>query len=450
MNAAKELTADEIHRLEWLLGTIEAKRLVGETLTPEESALRTALEELTAAEADARTAFASFYTTLPMPGVSDDAQVALPGDVARRINRWVEARRAWDQAVTEILREAPPERSVPVRTGPRIKANLPDFLRVPTALPARDTLALLFAPHLWKADTDGLAVSAQRGETQVRLECDDLLGLGPQEAIRQIARHGASVAQTFFALIALWLERNPGASHETYMTAYASDLLRFQRRKEAGKGGYHRDDILAKGRDLYLLSRISVPTGEAIELENGNRVSKRASLGRLLSVEALEIAETQGESGTGASVVRFRYHPGREVHQWLAGKDGQYAVLSGKLLTYHPVRQKYQILLGFCLAYCDQVQRRYRQEYRRIPLPTLLKLAAIDVPNKRISEFLTTIEEALAEIGRDGLIPGLKMVKPANWTELLAQRETRAIIAGSEVVFPPLALPATGTVSLPS
>lgn len=441
MNGAKELTPDEINQLEWLLGTIEAKRLVGEALSPTEASLREALTELTEAEENARTAFSTFYSALPSTGNgTTDSQVALPGDVASRISRWVEARRLWDEAVTEILREIPEEplpNTVPVRTGPRLKATLPALLRVPTAISARDTLSLLFAPHLWKADADGMAVTAQRGETQVRLECDDVMGLGPQEAIRQIAKHGASVAQTFFALVGLWRERNPGASHETYMTAYASDLLRYQQRKETGKGGYHRDDIMSKGRDLYLLSRISVPESSTLSFDKGRREAKRLSLGRLLSLEALETAEISSDEAHvgGMSVVRFRYHLGREVYDWVGGKEPQYALLSGKLLTYHPVRQKYQILLGFCLAYYDRVNRKNRQDTRRISLPALLNLAAIEVPNKRISEFLTSIEEALSELSRDGVIPGLKLVKPANWTELIAKRDTRAIIAGSQVIF---------------
>jgi hypothetical protein len=463
MNAAKELTPDEINRLEWLLGTIEAKRLVGEPLTSSETALRDSLMELTAAEEAARTAFASFYSALPSPASAENgtSQVALPGDVATRINRWVEARRLWDEAVTEILHEPPPKLVhplAPVRTGPRLKATLPALLRIPTAVPARDTLALLFSPSLWKADANGMGVTAQHGETQVRLECDDVLGLGPQEAIRQIAKYGPSVAQTFFALVGLWQERNPGASHETYMTAYASDLLRYQHRKETGKGGYHKDDIVAKGRDLYLLSRISVPGAAMTTFDCGKREAKHLSLGRLLSLEALEMAEfsadndTNGEgSRTATSVVRFRYHLGREVYEWVGGKDPQYSLLSGKLLTYHPMRQKYQILLGFCLAYYDRASRRMRQEARRLSLPTLLALAAIEVPDKRISEFLSAIEEALNELSRDGVIPGLKLVKPANWPEMLAKRDTRAVIAGSVVTFPclPVSLPETNQRSLP-
>jgi hypothetical protein len=314
-------------------------------------------------------------------------------------------------------------------------------------------LSLLFAPHLWEADASGSAVLAQRGETQVRLDCDGITGLSPEQAIHQIAKHGASVAQTFFALVGLWMERNPSTPHESYMTAYASDLLRYQNRKETRRGGYHGDDILAKGRDIYLLSRISVPTASVTTYEGGRREARTLSLGRLLSLESLEVAqETVKDAGDkptlGTSIVRFRYHLGREVYSWVGGNSPQYARLSGKLLTYHPVRQKYQILLGFCLGYYDRVNRKNPQEVRRIGLPALLNLAAIEVPQKRISEFFSSLEEAMEDLARDGVIPGLRLQKPANWTDMLARRDTRSIIAGSYVTFPRLdrdALPAAGT-----
>jgi hypothetical protein len=311
-------------------------------------------------------------------------------------------------------------------------------------------LSLLFAPHLWQVDSEGGAIRAQRGETHVQLDCDDITGLSPEQAIRQIAKHGASVAQTFFALVSLWTERNPAASHETYMTVYASDLLRYQNRKETRRGGYHAEDILAKGRDIYLLSRISVPTASVTAYDGGRREARTLSLGRLLSLESLEVAQetikdANGHATAGTSIVRFRYHLGREVHSWVGGNSPQYARLSGKLLTYHPVRQKYQVLLGFCLGYYDRVNRKNPQEVRRIGLPALLNLAAVDIPQKRIAEFFSSLEEALEDLSRDGVIPGLRLHKPANWHEMLARRDTRAIIAGSYVTYPRLdrdALPA--------
>lgn len=445
---AKELTADEIDRLEWLLGVIHAKRLVGEALSETEGAIAVALEDLTGVEREAREAFGAFCAGLSPPVVSPvagaNADDALPADVALAIGRWVACRRTWDVAVTAFLEAMPTPSSDtlvvhPTRTGPRLRASLPASLRIPTALPARDTLALLFAPRLWKADVGGGAILAEHGDTQLRLECDEALGLGPEQAIRQIARHGASAAQTFFALVGLWLERNANApSHEVYMDACASDLLRYQRRRETPRGGYHAEDVQAKGRDVYLLSRISIPRASVLSYASGRREMSALSLGRLLSVEALDVRQDATETGGALSAVQFRYHLGREVYEWVGGSQPQYARLSGAILTYHPIRQKYQILLGFCLAYYDRVNRKNRQEERRIRLPALFNLAAVEVPAKRISEFLETIEQALEDLARDGVIPGLRLQKPAGWPSMLARRDARGVLAGSVVTFPRL------------
>jgi hypothetical protein len=438
--AAAPLTPGEIDRLEWLLGTVEAKRVVGEPLSEDEAAVSSALAALNAAEADARAAFAAFYAGLPASGGGNRPSSDLPADVAACIGRWVETRRAWDETVTALLRRRPALPSPPVRTGPRLRATLPEYLRVPTALPARDALSLLFAPRLWEADTVGGAVSARRGETHVRVECDEAVGFGPEQAVHHIAKHGASVAQTFFALVGLWLEKNgEGASHETYLTAYASDLLRFQERKQTRRGGYHSADILAKGQDLYLLSRISIPTASVMRVDggvSGGREVRALSLGRLLSLESLEMAQDTSVGG-GGSMVRFRYHLGRQVWEWVGGDRPQYALVSGKLLTYHPGRQKYQVLLGFCLAYYDRAGN-HQDAVRRISLPALLDLAGLPVPPRGIAEFLVSIEEALQELARDGVLPGLRLHKPADWYDLMARRNTRAIIAGSFVTFPRL------------
>jgi hypothetical protein len=263
--------------------------------------------------------------------------------------------------------------------------------------------------------------------TQVRVEFDEVLGFGPEQAIRQIARSGPAAAQTFLALASLWMERLAGQPHETYLTLAASDLLRFQGKKATPKGGYHRDDILAKGRDLYLLSRITVPHATG---------SESMLVGRLLSLEALEAGKEDG----GQSIVRFRYHLGLEAHGWMQESVAQVAP---RLLAYHPIRQKYQILLGFCLAW----HSGNHPEQTELTLPHLLELAAIALPERRLGEFLTSLEDALSELDRDGILPGVKLVKPAGWHELLAARQTRALLLQSRVKIekPRQALTSRGT-----
>ncbi len=431
------LEAEAMERVERLMGELEARRSRGEALTPKESAYHDALTKMLAAETEARDAFSAFYAALAGSENTGDPQIHLPVEVAARVNEWIERRKQWDAVVETILAETDPG-SLPagrVRTGPRLRTSLPALFRVPTAEPAKDALSALFAPQLWRVSENGAAILAQRNETQVRIDCDDITGFGPERAIQQIAKYGASAAQTFLTMAGLWLEQNPDSPHETYLTAYASDLLRFQGRRQTPRGGYHADDIIAKGRDVYLLSRISVPRADVAAYHGGRKTVKTLSVGRLLSLEALD-AEQTTEDGSIRSVVKFRYHLGREVYHWVSGGNAHYSALSSKLLAYHPLRQKYQILLGFCLAYYDRVTRKSADDTRRISLPTLLNLAAIRVPAKRLAEFLVTIEDALSELARDQVIPGVRLQKPDDWAGLLDRRKTREIIARSVVIFP--------------
>ncbi len=363
-------------------------------------------QEADDAESAARDAFARFYLSV---GVSE-GNVALPPEVAAVMTRWVEARRALEDI----------KKPVPVRRGPRLKTRPPETIRVPTPLTARDALALLFLPDAWETAQDGLALQAQTPRTTLRVEFDDVLGFGPEQAIRQIARHGPATAQTFLALAALWHEKLGDAPAETYLDLWASDLLRFQGRAETPKGGYHKDDLLARGRDVYFLSRITLPRAQTTGPLAG------LALSRLISLEALESVSEDG----GESVVRFRYHLGREVHAWLGDAEHS-ARISSKLLSYHPVRQKYQILLGFCLACVLGGEGGLRS----IELPRLLALAGVGAPPRRLSAFLTTLEDAFADLARDGVLPGVRLVKPAGWPELLASRQTRSILEGARVTL---------------
>ncbi|MEI6430932.1 MAG: hypothetical protein WCP07_02010 [bacterium] len=437
-SAEKELTPAEIDQLEWLIGTIDAKNLIGETLSESEKAIYDALNELRSAERASREAFAAFYLSAP----NGDGSSALPDTVTQPINRWIQARRNWDEQVERFFRRVSLP-SLPVRTGQRVRANLPDSLRIPASAPARDLMSLFFAPHLWRTQVTGDAVMATRQDASVRVDSDELAGLSAEATLKQIARQGASVAQTFFALIGLWQERNMGKPYETYLTIYASDLLRYQGRRQTRNGGYHKEDILAKGREIYLLSRISVPlaaTHTATNADGGTRDIRLTSLGRLLSLESLEIAETtdrdkEGTITQSSSVVRFQYHLGKTVQNWVGDDHANHAQISGKLLTYHPVRQKYQILLGFSIACYDRLHRDDDGRLRRISLPDLLNLASLEIPQKRLSEFLATIEDALNELGRDGVVPDLHLQKPERWHEMLARRDARSVIAGSSVTF---------------
>jgi hypothetical protein len=395
------MTAEAIDRIEWLLGTIEAKKLLGETLTEREAAFSDALARLTSAEAVARNAFTQFYGNLaPTESAGgESSNLALPTTVATDINEWVLARKEWEEQVQAFL-EAPVAPTLVPRTGPRLRASLPDFLRVPTAPGAQDIFHTLMGRP-----------------TQHALMPPD--PLNENAIFASLSKQGAAMIQTFLSLIGLWLEQNPTQSHETYLTAYASDILRYQGRKETEHGGYHRKDLLAKGHEIFQLSRLTLPSvspdGQVL------------TLGRVLSLENLEISAENAEH-SGHSVLRFRYHLGKTVHDWVRGDSTQFTVISGKLLAYHPVRQKYHILLGLQLA-------RHQTGSAPLSLPDLLAQAGLEIPEKRPAEFLQSIEDALNDLSRDKVIPGLKFIRPAHWPELLEARKTREIIRQSTLVI---------------
>ncbi len=404
-------------RIEALVRSWQERQLQAEPLDALEQEALAAVAAVAEAETAARNAFSRFYSALMLqevPATPAIAPTELSPEVAAATSRWVEARRVWETLVPRVLARKP---RAPIRRGKRLLARPPALLPLPTTLLARDALSALFAPHVWKTAPDGGALVAQMAASQVRVEFDDVLGFGEQRAIQQIVKHGASAAQTFLALAALWQKHHPDQPHDAYLTIYASDLLRFQGRKATPRGGFHRADLLAKGRDVYFLSRISLPTVQP----GGMR------LGRLLSVDSLEsVTDSDGQS-----LLSFRYHLGREVHAWTAAEG---AAVSPRLLTYHPIRQKYQVLLGFCLAWYDH----HRKDDAAIPLPMLLRLAAIPMPEKRLSAFLTAIEDAIADLARDGVIPGVRLHKPDGWPHLLETRRSREVIEGSYVAFPRL------------
>ena len=329
------------------------------------------------------------------------------------------------------------------RTGERIQASQPDFMRIPTAQTAHDTMTAFFAPSAWRPNEAGTAIYAQRGETQVMLDCDDAIGFGPERAILQIAQYGPATAQTFLALAGLWLRDKQGQSHETYMTISATDLLRFQRK--SGHGGsynetFHNDEIMAKGRDVWVLSRITVPKAEAVTYKNGKQV-RSLSIGPLFMVQSFDVQQTL-DAADVKSIVRFRYHLGKDMFEWLCGENPQFRAVSGKLLAYHPTRQKLQILLGFSLAYYDRVNDKQPRTKHKISLPALLNLSGLEIDKANPKRFLEQVEGALLELASDGVIPNVALRKPENWAALLAERRSREVLRLSSVDFPRLAVTA--------
>lgn len=319
------------------------------------------------------------------------------------------------------------------RTGPKPQIKSADQARLPMTEYVKDALMGLgrgeFTP------TEGMeAVFTEIGKAQVRIECDSI-GFDALRAVEMLAAYGPATMQTFLGLMGLWIDNNPGASHETYYTARASDLMRYMRRQELPSGGYHTKDQMQKGREVYILSRATIPraTVKRVNSNNGQRTVETVVLDQLLHVQNMTVQRTLEGGQEIQSILEFRYHPNKEIHGMLCGDTPQFAEVSGKLLGYHTVTHKYHILLGFGLAFYDKVNRRRGGATRKIALPALLQLSGVDVPKTNVDRFLEQIQKAIQELGADGVISGAQTNIPQDVSLSARQR-----IALATVTFPVL------------
>lgn len=318
------------------------------------------------------------------------------------------------------------------RTGTRLQAKPAEMMRLPMSMPIKNTFTSLFNPD-FKITAGGDAIFMQTGDTQIRIDCDDAIGFGPSQALQEVTKHGAAAVQTLLGLLNLWLSRRKGAPHNAYLEARASDGLRFMGRKDTGRGGYSNEDLMTFGRRVYLLSRISVPQAKHLQYDgNGKPKTVTLSVGPLLVVEELDVQLSFEDDGRRCTL-RFNYHPGKYLHEWVCGEHPQFADVSAKLLRYHPERQKYHILLGFCLLHFDKVNRKNggRGGKRRLSLEALLRQACEPVPERNAARFLDSIDRAMQDLAADGIIPDLALVRPAAAAKLTAKQQ----IAQSSVEF---------------
>ena len=328
------------------------------------------------------------------------------------------------------------------RTGPKPQALPASRVRLGTSEYFKDVMMGLHRGQFVPTESrDG--VFTQIGNTQLCIECDDASGFDALRAVELLATYGPATMQTFLGLMGLWLENNTGATHETYYTARASDLMRYMHRRESGGGGYNTEDQMQKGREVYLLSRAAVPHATSKRHRNGKQVVETISLDRLIHVQSVTAQRTLEEGKEIQSILEFRYHPNKEMHEMLCGDTPQFAEVSGKLLAYHPVREKYQIVIGFGLAFYDRVNRKHSRQLHKIDLPSLLTLAGIEIPAKNVSRFLEQIQAAVEKLDTDGVVSGARLHIPQD-----SSLPSRQQLAASAIVFPPLALPNQS--SLPS
>lgn len=287
------------------------------------------------------------------------------------------------------------------------------LVRLPTAASARHVVAALADRDGWQPTTDRAQIvcTPRTGDADVSIacSCEPPDAYTSERALDAVAQFGAAAAQVLFGLANMWLERNRNLPYDRYVEASVSDLLRYMGRAEKRKGGYARDDLLAYGHIVYMLSNLSVPRTEAFQRgrERG-RERHIIRIERLINVEYFEMEESLFPGGRNA-VLRFKYHLGSEVHSWLCGPRPQYRDISGRLLQYHPRRERFHILVGFALAFYDRANARRARGDHRIHLASLLRLIGEDVPDLHPSRYVAQVRRAIDGLRADGVIPGIRL-----------------------------------------
>ena len=286
-------------------------------------------------------------------------------------------------------------------------------LPVATGDSAKDSLIAIDRGK-FRATGDGDGVLARVGNTTVYVKCDEAIGFGALRALEMLAACGPGMLQTFLGLMGLWIERNVGASHETYFTVRVSDLMRYMHRTEANKAGYNMPHQIKKGHEVFVLSRITMLGEKETQYTCGG-----ISVGKIMTLTFQTAFEGPKEI---QSMVEFRYHPNREIYEMLAGSAPQFAEVGGKLLSYHPVSEKYHIMIGFGLAYYDSVSQKLGSSKREIGLVDLLRLAGIEIPRLNVARLYARIEVAFEDLKNDGVIPGVKLIMPTCRTMSLRKK----------------------------
>lgn len=343
----------------------------------------------------------------------DDESVAIGVLIPAAVTRFLDAQRVWDVQAAILLAH---KKTPAVRRGKRKTVSVPTLMELPTTEESIHAMITLINPIKWTAHELNQQIISE--SSNLHLDLSPEIGLDTTTAITTITRHGASVLQTFLALANIWKSQCESLDPETYLEAYASDVLRYQGRKQTPKGGYHQADTLAKGRDIFLLSRLTVVSIQPSE-------TGFLTLSRFISVEQLQ---TELSNDATESVVRFRYHLGQIFHGWLQNDSGMFTRVSAKLLSYHPKRQKYHILLGICIAHILWTRQHTTATHAVVPLSEVLRMANLTDSNRRPGAFLSAIEDALIELSRDGIFPGISMKKPSNWTSLSPGKQAREIL----------------------
>jgi len=395
----------------------------GHPLSADDLSLLETLDRLERCERTVKVAVSSGDLALGFSTSGDSEN--LPEPLADVIRDWMDAQATWEDAVAKL---ATRHKQSSKRSGPRGNITAATTIRIPTSSTATKALVSIINTKLWSEQAADEQLITKVPVDGLRVNLSNAIGFNAETAIAHLTRHGASVVQTFLTLASIWREQAGNASYDTYVEVFASDILRHQGRQQTPRGGYHQADTLSKGRDVFILSRLLMPMDVA---DKGEGVK----FARFISVEQLE---TKVSPGTSESYVRFRFHLGEPFGHWMSMLDRGSWEVAGKLLQYHPQRQKYHILLGICLANLAWKSRYEGHTAAVVPLRELLMLSHLHQHGHRPGAFVSSLEDALQDLNRDGILPGVRLVKPDGWMDMPAAQQARAILDRSVVSIPQL------------
>jgi hypothetical protein len=395
----------------------------GHPLSSDDAAVLDILDMLDRCERNVKAAVASGNISIEASGNGDSEN--LPEPLADTIRLWMDAQAKWELAVSTL---ASRHRQSTKRIGPRGQIAAASSVRIPTTAAATKALISIINTKLWSEQASDEQLVTKIPSETLRVNLSNSIGFDATTAIAHLTRHGASVVQTFLTLASIWREQSGNARYDTYVEVFASDILRHQGRQQTPRGGYHQADTLSKGRDVFILSRLLVPVDES-ETGGGTKLS------RFISVEQME---TKVAPGTSESYVRFRFHLGEPFQHWMSMLDHGSVDVAGKLLQYHPQRQKYHILIGICLAHIAWKCRYEGHTGTVVPLREVLMLSHLNQHGHRPGAFVSSLEDALQDLSRDGILPGVRLNKPDGWMDMPAAQQARVILDRSVISIPRL------------
>jgi len=323
-----------------------------------------------------------------------------------------------------------PKRVGQPRRGERVNAEMMHrIFRAPTEQSHIAAINLLNGP--FQPDLYGRSIMSQNVKRHMRLSID----AGPigstEFAITWLSKKGPSVIQTLYALIGLWLEKKHkfGRPWDEYLEVRVTDLLRYKGRREVGKGGFHKAEQENCGKDIAVLMSMK-PWGRVTEVvvkgqsnsPAGRRLSERDDRLSLIDFKPCERAKRPNGDGPEA-VLSFQYHLAQPLYESLVGVSPQYTHIPQRLLSYHPVREKYHILLGFALCYHQRTMKRFEQKRLKISLIAALNRAEIAIPTEHVEDFMACVKRAVEELNAHGVIPGAQLLLPTGSDGMTIRRQ---------------------------